>query len=321
MAVAGEVLAPRHSELVPQQRLGGHDHQRLAEITKQLAAQDVEIIGRRRAIGDLHIVLGAQLQVALEPGRAVLRPLAFIAVGQEHHEAARAQPLGFAGGDELVDDRLRAVGEIAELRFPAGPVCAGRRANSHIRSQAPRIRSAGCRAPRTLAALDRVERDIFLAALLVDPNRVTLAERSAAAVLPGQADPDSPRTRLPKASASAVAQSNPSPVSNIAFFFASRIRQRLVNPEFRRGPWSGGPRADLALFRSPIAVLTLRRASTGSPACRARSSGPRTSRPCWADSLAASNSLSRKAVRCAVVSSIHSWSTTPRRPGACRRSR
>ena len=27
-------------------------------------------------------------------------------------------PLVFAGGDELVDDDLRAVGEVAELRFP-----------------------------------------------------------------------------------------------------------------------------------------------------------------------------------------------------------
>ena len=52
----------RHRHLVPQQRLGRHDHQRLAEVAQHLAAQDVEIIGRRGAVGDLHIVVGAELQ-------------------------------------------------------------------------------------------------------------------------------------------------------------------------------------------------------------------------------------------------------------------
>src|SRR5207248_11378430 len=48
----------------------------------------------------------------------VLGPLPFEAVGQEHDQAARTQPLRLAGGDELVDDRLRAIGEVPELRFP-----------------------------------------------------------------------------------------------------------------------------------------------------------------------------------------------------------
>ena len=89
--------------LVPEQRLGRHDHQRLAEIAVHLAAQDVEIIGRRGAVRDLHIVLGAELQEALGPRRAVLGPLPFIAVRQQQHEAGGAQPFGLAGGDELVD--------------------------------------------------------------------------------------------------------------------------------------------------------------------------------------------------------------------------
>ena len=36
----------------------------------------------------------------------------------EEHEPAQAVPLVFAGDDELVDDDLRAVHEVAELRFP-----------------------------------------------------------------------------------------------------------------------------------------------------------------------------------------------------------
>ena len=83
-----------------------------------LAAQGVEVVRGRRAVRNLHIVLGAHLQIALKPGRRMFRTLTFIAVRQQHHEAVGAQPLGLARGDELVDDDLRAVGEIAELGFP-----------------------------------------------------------------------------------------------------------------------------------------------------------------------------------------------------------
>ena len=48
----------------------------------------------------------------------MLRPLALIAVRQQEHETRHAQPFALAGGDELVDDDLRAVGEVAELRLP-----------------------------------------------------------------------------------------------------------------------------------------------------------------------------------------------------------
>src|SRR3546814_17294691 len=49
---------------------------------------------------------------------AMLGALPFITVREQQHEAVGAQPLGLARGDELVDHDLRAVGEIAELRFP-----------------------------------------------------------------------------------------------------------------------------------------------------------------------------------------------------------
>ena len=101
-----------------EQRLGRHQDQRLAEIAPHLPPQDVEIIRGRGAIGDLQIVLGAQLQIALEPRGGVFRPLPFEAVGKQHDQSARAQPLGFAGGDELVDDRSARRCEVAELRLP-----------------------------------------------------------------------------------------------------------------------------------------------------------------------------------------------------------
>ncbi len=37
---------------------------------------------------------------------------------QQHDESALPHPLGLAAADELVDDALRRVGEVTELRFP-----------------------------------------------------------------------------------------------------------------------------------------------------------------------------------------------------------
>ncbi len=48
----------------------------------------------------------------------VLRALPLVAVRQQHHQAREQAPLVLAGAEELVDDHLRAVGEIAELRLP-----------------------------------------------------------------------------------------------------------------------------------------------------------------------------------------------------------
>ena len=48
----------------------------------------------------------------------MLRSLPFVSVRQEQRKSAHASPLHFARTDELVDDDLRAVGEITELRFP-----------------------------------------------------------------------------------------------------------------------------------------------------------------------------------------------------------
>ena len=48
----------------------------------------------------------------------MFRALAFETVRQQQHEAAQAFPLRFGAGDELIDDDLRRVPEIAELRFP-----------------------------------------------------------------------------------------------------------------------------------------------------------------------------------------------------------
>ena len=48
----------------------------------------------------------------------MLRPASFKSVWQQEHNAAQAAPFVFGAGDELIDDHLRGVPEIAKLSFP-----------------------------------------------------------------------------------------------------------------------------------------------------------------------------------------------------------
>src|ERR1700691_4152710 len=59
-----------------------------------------------------------ELNKALDARAGVLRPLAFVAVRQEQYDTRKQAPLGFARGNELIDDGLRDVHKIAELGFP-----------------------------------------------------------------------------------------------------------------------------------------------------------------------------------------------------------
>src|SRR5688572_8008168 len=48
----------------------------------------------------------------------MLRPLSFITVREVKHEAAEPVPFVFAGRNKLIDNDLRCIQEVAELRFP-----------------------------------------------------------------------------------------------------------------------------------------------------------------------------------------------------------
>src|SRR5262249_27281151 len=120
---ARQILDTRDSLWMPQQALGREDHERLTDAapvgpTEHLAAQQVEVLGRSSAVGDLDIVLGAEREEALDAGARMLGPLAFEAVREQQHEAARLAPLLLGAYQELVDHDLGAVGEVAELRLP-----------------------------------------------------------------------------------------------------------------------------------------------------------------------------------------------------------
>src|SRR5262249_53570072 len=103
---------------MPQHALGRKHDQRLAPAPQRLSSQKMEVLSRGRRLADLDVVLGGKLQVALDTRAGMLGALAFIAMRKEHHQAGEQPPLVFAGDDELVDDDLGSVREIAELGFP-----------------------------------------------------------------------------------------------------------------------------------------------------------------------------------------------------------
>lgn len=120
-----------------QQRLRCAQDQRFAEGQRDLSTQNVEQIGWRCAVGNDPVdvveladgkffgfgwevvgIVGAHLQEAFDATRRMLRSHAFHAVRQQHHQATLTHPFRLAAGDELIDDALGGVGEIAELSLP-----------------------------------------------------------------------------------------------------------------------------------------------------------------------------------------------------------
>src|SRR5688572_25097776 len=105
---------------MPEQALGGHDHQRAWQLGEQsrLAAQQVKVLRRRGAVGDAHVALGRLLQEALQAGARMLRSLTLVAVGEKQHQRWLLSPLGTGRENELVQHDLRAVDKVAVLRLP-----------------------------------------------------------------------------------------------------------------------------------------------------------------------------------------------------------
>lgn len=117
------------------------------------------------------------------------RALALVAVRQQQHDRGALAPLLLARRDELVDDRLGAVGEVAELRLPGDQ---GVRADHAVAVlEAHRGELAEQRVVHVElrgVVVERLERGVLLAADPVDQHGVTLAEGAAAGVLTDQAD-------------------------------------------------------------------------------------------------------------------------------------
>ena len=66
----------------------------------------------------MQIVFRRQLQEALDAGAGVFRALPLITMRQQQHDSGGQVPFVFGGGNKLIDNHLRAIGEISELRLP-----------------------------------------------------------------------------------------------------------------------------------------------------------------------------------------------------------
>jgi hypothetical protein len=112
----------------------GYKHT-LAELAVHLATDNVEDVGRLSHADNLHVavlvlavqlvstgeharLLVAKLQPALHTTGRVLRTLTIVTVGHGDNQAGTLQPLGFTGGDELINDTLSVVGKVTELSLP-----------------------------------------------------------------------------------------------------------------------------------------------------------------------------------------------------------
>ena len=178
---------------VPEQRLRREDDERLAPGAVDLPAQHVKELRGRRQVADLDVVLRGQLQEALDARARVLRALPLEAVRQEQDEAGEARPLVFRRDDELVDDDLRGVGEVAELRLPDDELVGSVEGVAVLEAEDARLaegRVVDLEAAD--AAVRRVpemgERRVRLAGLGVEEDRVPVREGAAPRVLPADAD-------------------------------------------------------------------------------------------------------------------------------------
>ena len=120
----------------------------------------------------------------------MLRPLPFEAVRQEHHEPREPIPLIFGADDELVDDDLRTVDEVAELRLPHDEPVGAVEAVAVLEAE-----HAGL-GQRAVVDLDRrliggevLEGAVSLVGHAVVDHGMAVAEGAPLAILPGETHP------------------------------------------------------------------------------------------------------------------------------------
>ena len=168
----------------------GREHdQRFAPVAQGLAAQQMKILRGVRRLRNLDVVLRGELDETLDARAGVFRSLAFIAVRQKQHKAGEQVPFGFSGGDELVDDGLRHVYEVAELRLPQNQRFRIVAAVAVFESQHAGFGKSRVVDPAAcLTGRDIFQRHIFVFVFDVDQHGVALVEGAAARVLAGRAE-------------------------------------------------------------------------------------------------------------------------------------
>jgi hypothetical protein len=156
---------------------------------QRLAADDVEVLGRGRAVDDADVLLRGELHEALEARTGMLGPVALVAVREEQGEPRGLMPLREAGDDELVDHDLGRVDEVAELRLPQDE--RGRTGHGVAVLEADRGHLAQGRVVdlhRGRRGREVGERRVDAPVLVVVKDEVPVGERASFRVLTGQAN-------------------------------------------------------------------------------------------------------------------------------------
>ena len=119
----------------------------------------------------------------------MFRALTFVAVREQHDESGEQVPLGFSGADELVDDGLGHVDEVAELSFPEDERFGIVAAVAVFEAENPGFGKSGVvNFAAGLAGCDVLEGDVFVLVLDVGKNGVALIEGAAAGILSAEAN-------------------------------------------------------------------------------------------------------------------------------------
>ena len=82
-----EVGERRRRLLQPQQPLRRHHDERARGRVERLAAEQMEVLGRGRHVGDADVLLGGELEEALELRARVLGAVALVAVREQQRQA------------------------------------------------------------------------------------------------------------------------------------------------------------------------------------------------------------------------------------------
>ena len=149
----------------------------------------MEDLRRRGQVAHQHVVLGAELEEALDAPAGVLRPLALEAVREQQREAREPVPLVFARREELVDDDLRPVGEVAELGLPDHETIGVVEGVAVVEAEHAGLGQRGVEDVEARRALgDAREGRVALPRRGVGPHGVAVREGATPRVLPGEAN-------------------------------------------------------------------------------------------------------------------------------------
>src|SRR5579872_5343644 len=184
-----QFVQTRGEARIAQQTFGGHDHQRLAPATQHLPAEKMEILRRGGWINHLDVLLRREREKAFETRTGMFGAAPFKTVRQQEDQARQPTPLVFRADNELIDNDLRGVDEVAILRLPENQAFGRIQAVTIIETKNT---SFGQRAvediDRRLVRREMLQWHVRMTILVIIKDGMPLAEGASRAVLTAQPD-------------------------------------------------------------------------------------------------------------------------------------